>query len=36
MVHTLNPTFERQRQVDLCESETSLVYKVSFRTVRAT
>ena len=26
----------RQRQVDLCEFGASLVYRVSFRTVRAT
>ena len=26
----------RQRQVDLCEIEAGLVYKVSFRTARAT
>ena len=32
----LTPTLGRQKQVDLCESEVSLFYKVSFRTRRAT
>jgi hypothetical protein len=32
----LIPALRRQRQADLCESEVSLVYKVSFRTVRTT
>ena len=27
--------FKRQRQVDLCEFKASLVYRASFRTVRA-
>ena len=31
----LIPALERQRQVDLYEFEASLVYTVSFRTVRA-
>jgi hypothetical protein len=30
------PAWRRQRQVDLCEFEASLVYKVRSRTVRAT
>jgi hypothetical protein len=29
------PTLRRQRQADLCELETNLVYKDSFRTARA-
>ena len=34
--HTLSvPALGRQRQVDLCELEASLVYKVSSRTARA-
>ena len=32
----LIPALMRQRQVDLCEIEAGLVYKVSFRTARAT
>jgi hypothetical protein len=32
----LIPAFRRQRQVDLCEFEVSLVYTVSSRTARAT
>jgi hypothetical protein len=32
----LTPALERQRQVDLCEFEASLVYRVSSRTARAT
>ena len=28
----LTPALRRQRQADLCEFKTSLVYKVSFRT----
>jgi hypothetical protein len=31
----LIPAFKRQRQVDLCEFEASLVYKMSSRTARA-
>ena len=31
----LIPALGRQRQADLCEFEASLVYKVSFRIVRA-
>ena len=31
---SFTPSFGRQRQVDLCESETSLVYKVSSKTGR--
>jgi hypothetical protein len=30
------PAFRRQRQTDLCEFKTSLVYIVSSRTTRAT
>ena len=33
---TLIPALRRQRQVDLCEFEASLVYRVSSRAVRAT
>ena len=32
----LIPALRRQRQMDLCEFETSLVYKVRSRTARAT
>ena len=32
---TLIPTLRRQRQADLCEFEARLVYRVSFRAVRA-
>ena len=32
----LIPALWRQRQVDLCEFKDSLVYRVSFRTSRAT
>jgi hypothetical protein len=32
----LIPALGRQRQVDLCEFEASLLYKVSYRTARAT
>jgi hypothetical protein len=32
----LIPALGRQRQADLCEFEASLVYRVSFRTARAT
>ena len=31
----LMPTFGRQKQADVCEFKTSLVYKVSSRTTRA-
>ena len=31
----LIPALRRQRQVDLCEFEASLVYRASSRTVRA-
>jgi hypothetical protein len=31
----LIPTLQRERQVDLCELEASLVYRVSSRTARA-
>ena len=30
------PAFRRQRQVDLCEFEASLVYRASSRTAKAT
>jgi hypothetical protein len=32
----LIPALGRQKQVDLCESEASLVYRASFRIARAT
>jgi hypothetical protein len=32
----LIPTLERQKQVDLYESEANLVYRANFRTARAT
>ena len=32
----LIPALRRQRQVDLCEFEGSMVYRVSFRTAKAT
>lgn len=32
---SLIPTLERQRQVDFCELETSLVYTASFRLAKA-
>ena len=32
----LIPALGRQRQLDLCEFKTSLVYRVSFRTAKAT
>ena len=35
MVHAFNPTLRRQKQVDLCEFDSILVYKVSSRTVSA-
>jgi hypothetical protein len=33
---TLIPALKRQWQMDLCEFKTSLVYRASFRTARAT
>jgi hypothetical protein len=33
---SLIPALGKQRQVDLCEFEASLVYRVSSRTARAT
>ena len=33
---SLIPAPRRQRQANLCEFEASLVYRASFRTVRAT
>jgi hypothetical protein len=35
-VHTFSPSTGKQRQVDLCEFEASLVYRASSRTARAT
>ena len=32
----LIPVFKKERQVDFCEFETSLIYRVSSRTARAT
>jgi hypothetical protein len=32
----LIPALRKQRQADLCEFQVSLVYRVSYRTVRAT
>ena len=31
-MHTVIPALKKQRQTDLCEFETSLVYRVSSRT----
>lgn len=38
MVHSFNPSLalQRQRQLDLCEVETSLIYRVISRTDRVT
>jgi hypothetical protein len=36
MCTPLIPALKRQRQADLCEFKPNLVYRVSFRTVRAT
>lgn len=36
LAHTLIPAFGRQRQVNLCEFKTSLVYILSSRTASAT
>jgi hypothetical protein len=36
VVHTFNPSIQTQRQVDLCELEASLVYRMSSRRARAT
>ena len=36
MVHTFNPSTWKQRQADLYEFKASLVYRVSFRTTKAT
>jgi hypothetical protein len=36
VAHASRSSIGRQRQVDLCESEASLAYRVSSRTVRAT
>jgi hypothetical protein len=33
---SLIPSLRRQRQVDLCKTEASLVYRVNSRTARAT
>jgi hypothetical protein len=31
VAHSFNPALRRQKQVDLCRSEASLVYVASFR-----
>ena len=36
VAHTFNPSTGRQMQADLCAFKASLVYRVSFRTARAT
>ena len=36
VVYAFNPSTWRQRQVDICELEASLVYRVSSRIVKAT
>jgi hypothetical protein len=36
VAHAFNSATKRQRQVDLCEFEVSLVYKANCRTARAT
>jgi hypothetical protein len=36
VVHTLNSSTKKQRQIDLCEFEANLVYRVSSRTARVT
>jgi hypothetical protein len=36
VVRALTPALRMQRQVNLCELEASLVYRVSSRTARAT
>ena len=36
VAHAFSLSTQRQRQVDLCEFKTSLVYGVSSRTARAT
>jgi hypothetical protein len=36
MAHALIPTLRRQREVDLCRFEASLIYIVSFQAARAT
>jgi hypothetical protein len=33
-VHAFNPNTQRKKQVDLCEFQISLVYKLSSRTAR--
>jgi hypothetical protein len=35
VAHIFNPTLQKQKQVDPCESEANLVYRVSFRASRA-
>lgn len=35
LVHALNSSTQRQRQVELSEFKASLVYKMSFRIIRA-
>ena len=36
VAHTINPSTQGQRKVDLCEFKASLVYTLSSRTARAT
>jgi hypothetical protein len=36
VAHALIPALRRQKQADLCKFETSLIYKESSRTARAT
>ena len=35
VAHAFNPVLRRQRQIDLCEFEASLIYKASSRTAMA-
>lgn len=36
VAHALRPTLRRQKQVDLCEFQASLIYRVSSKTAKAT
>ena len=36
VVHDFNPSTQKARQVDLCESETSLVYRGNSKIAKAT